>query len=161
MQFVAESTIDQVIGQLESDADTYDIQVEAFEQSQPVVMAYLVSDNFDLLTQDEREFMLYVALIIWQSSSKTNPELPSVSEQQLEDAEEANYELFETLANRPLHERFDRSFDEYPQEDLLAFVEDVLMAEDEPDASEPLVTPEGLEPMFVGLKSIIDAFHRA
>ncbi len=160
MQFVAESIIDQVVGHLEA-AEDYEEQVVAFKQAQPVVMAYLVSDSFDVLTQDEREFMLYVALIVWQSMSKVNPELAMLTEEQLEDAEEANWEVFETATNQPFQTRLDQCFENYSQEDLLAFVEDVLTADDDPEDGdlEPLVTVEGLEPMFVGLKSIIDGLN--
>jgi len=44
-------------------------------------------------------------------------------------------------------------FKNYFQEDLLAFVEDSLIEEEE-----GLVTKVGREPMFVALKSIIDVW---
>ena len=42
-------------------------------------------------------------------------------------------------------------FENYQQEDLLAFVEDSLI-----DDEDEIVTKVGREPMFVALKSIID-----
>ena len=55
------------------------------------------------------------------------------------------------MTAKRFRDRMDIFFENYSQEDLLAFVEDNLV-EDE----DSLVTKEGREPMFVALKSVID-----
>jgi hypothetical protein len=61
--------------------------------------------------------------------------------------------MLEPVKSKPFQHKADVFFKDYPQEDLLAFVEDAL-ADDEDSE----VTKEGREPMFVALKTIIDVF---
>ena len=61
MKFVSEDVIDQVIEDLEQlGEDKYEAKMEAFSEAQPVVVAWLFSEQFDLLTEDERGFMQYL-----------------------------------------------------------------------------------------------------
>ena len=114
-------------------------------------MGYVFSEDFDLLTQEERELLLYLMLVIWQSILRDGGEMEPVSKLALEDAEEHNWELLETVKSNNFRDRMTVFFDDSDQEDLLAFVEDNLV-EDE----DSVVTKEGREPIFVALKSVID-----
>ena len=66
MKFVPEEIIDKVIGELEVDGITESL-IEDLKQSQPVVFSYLFSDSFDLSTQDEKEYLLYMVMVAWLS----------------------------------------------------------------------------------------------
>ena len=57
------------------------------------------------------------------------------------------------MTAKKFRERLDVFFQDYFQEDLLAFVEDSLSEEEE-----EMVTKIGREPMFVALKTIIDCW---
>lgn len=157
MKFVSEDIIDEVIETLETlNDDQYEAKMEDFSASQPVVMAWLFSDQFDLLTEDEKGFLQYLALIAWLSFEKVNGPMEPISEDELGDAEERNYEILEKSTAKKFRDRLDPFFKNTPQEDLLAFVEEAVMEEeDEPDA---IVTPAGREPIFVAVKSIIDVW---
>jgi hypothetical protein len=115
------------------------------------LMGYVFSEDFDLLTQEERELMLYLMLVIWQSILRDGGEVEPVSKLALEDAEERNWELLDTVKENRFRERITVFFDDSDQEDLLAFVEDSLVDDDD-----STVTQEGREPIFVALKSVID-----
>lgn len=155
MEFVPESIIDAVIEELENLPDEqYEQRMEAFAAAQPVLMAWLFSDNFDLLNEDEKGYLQYLALILWLSIAKVNGPVEPVSEEQIGVAEEKNYEALEHSAAKKFRDRLNPFFENTPQEDLLAFAEDaVLEDEDDPDA---LVTKEGREPIFVALKTMVD-----
>jgi hypothetical protein len=147
--FISEKTIDAVVEALES-AD-FEHEIEEFGKEQPALMGYVFSEDFDLLTQEERELMLYLMLVIWQSILRDGGEVEPVSKLALEDAEERNWELLDTVKENRFRERITVFFDDSDQEDLLAFVEDSLVDDDD-----STVTQEGREPIFVALKSVID-----
>lgn len=155
MKFVSEKIIDAVIDELEDLPDEqYEKRMEAFAEAQPMLFSWLFSDNFDLLNEDEKGYLQYLALIAWLSIVKVNGAPEPVSEEQIGEAEEKNYEILEQSAAKNLRDRFTPFFENTPQEDLLAFAEEaVLEDEDDPEA---LVTREGREPIFVALKTMVD-----
>jgi hypothetical protein len=157
MKFVSEEFIDKVIEELdELDEDQYEVRMEAFARSQPVIVAYLFDEeNFHLLNEDEKGYLQYLALIIWMANEMVNPDTEPVSEEMIGEAEEKNYALLEATTGKNFRDRLNIFFEGYPQEDLLAFAEEaVLEDEDEPDA---LVSKEGREPVFIAAKTVIDA----
>ena len=78
----------------------------------------------------------------------------SVSEQEIGEAEENNYEILEASTAKKFRDRLDLFFENTSQEDLLAFAEEaVLESEEDPDS---LVSKEGREPIFIALKTIVD-----
>ena len=147
--FISESTIDGVVEALES--VDFEQEVERFGKRQPALMSYIFSEDFELLTQAEREYMLYLMLVVWQSVEKTKGSLNMINKKDLEAAEERNWELLDTIEDNRFRERMTVFFDDSEQEDLLAFVEDALVEDDD-----STVTKEGREPIFVALKSVID-----
>lgn len=155
MEFVSENIIDAVIEELENLPDEqYEQRMEAFAEAQPVLVAWLFSDNFDLLNDDEKGYLQYLALIAWLSVLKVNGAGEPVSEEQIGLAEEKNYELLEVSTAKKFRDRLNVFFENTPQEDMLAFAEEaVLEDEDDPEA---LVTKEGREPIFVALKTLVD-----
>jgi hypothetical protein len=77
-----------------------------------------------------------------------------VSEDEIGEAEEKNYEILESSTAKKFRDRLDPFFEGYEQEELLAFAEEaVLEDEDDPDS---VVTKEGREPIFITMKTLID-----
>ena len=153
MQFIPESTIDQTVEYLET-LDNYDALMAELGQSQPAVLAYLLSDNFDLFTEAERDFSLFLSLTIWKSIQHHYPDFPVLTAAQIGKNEESNWEIFDQQRTKVFKEKLNVFFENYEQEDLLAFVEDAL----EPD-DEHLITNEGRDYLFISMKSIIDALN--
>ncbi len=160
MKFVSEEVIDRIIEQLEDYSDEqYEQRMEAFAEAQPVVVAWLFSDQFDLLNEDEKGYLQYLALITWSANQEVNGPLGAVSEDEIGQAEEANYALLESSKAQDFRDRLNAFFEGSDQEDLLAFAEEaVLEEEDEPEA---LVTKEGREPVFIALKTLVDVLTAA
>ncbi|MFN0216515.1 MAG: hypothetical protein ACKVT2_19820 [Saprospiraceae bacterium] len=155
MKFVSEKIIDATIDALEAISDEqYEKQMEAFSEAQPMIFAWLFSEEFELLTEDEKGYLQYLALIAWKSIEKVNGPLDAVSEDEIGEAEEDNYEMLEASTAKKFRDRLNPFFENTDQEDLLAFAEEaVLESEDDPDS---LVTKEGREPIFIALKTIVD-----
>ena len=155
MEFVSEKVIDAVIEQLEDFSDEqYEQQMEAFAEAQPVLFAWLFSEQFDLLNEEEKGYLQYLSLITWRSIVQANGTPEAVSEEQIGEAEEKNFEILEGSTAKKFRDRLNPFFENTPQEDLLAFAEEAVL-EDE-DNPESLVTKEGREPIFVALKTMID-----
>ena len=155
MKFVSEEVIDATIDTLEAFSDEqYERQMEAFSEAQPMIFVWLFSEEFELLTDDEKGYLQYLALIAWKSIETVNGPLDAVSEDEIGEAEENNYELLEASTAKKFRDRLDTFFEGSDQEDLLAFAEEaVLESEDDPDS---LVSKEGREPIFIALKTIVD-----
>ncbi len=155
MEFVSEKVIDAVIEQLEDFSDEqYEQQMEAFAEAQPVLFAWLFSEQFDLLNEEEKGYLQYLSLITWRSIVQANGTPEAVSEEQIGEAEEKNFEILEGSTAKKFRDRLNPFFENTPQEDLLAFAEEAVL-EDE-DNPESLVTKEGREPIFIALKTMID-----
>ncbi|HMX38836.1 MAG TPA: hypothetical protein PK971_03640 [Saprospiraceae bacterium] len=155
MKFVSEKIIDRIIEELEDASDEqYEARMAAFAEAQPVAMAWLFSEQFDLLTEDEKGYLQYLCLIAWSAAERVGGPLEPVSEEQIGMAEERNYEILENSPGKRFRDRLDPFFEGTDQEDLLAFAEDAV-CEDEDDP-EALVTKDGREPIFVAVKTLVD-----
>lgn len=152
MKFVSEKAIDGIIEELAD--EQYEQETAAFAAAQPVLFAWLFSDAFDLLTDDEKGYLQYLALIAWKSIVRVNGPAEAVSEEEIGEAEEKNYAVLEASSAKKFRDRVTPFFEGTTQEDLLAFAEDaVAEGEDDPDS---LITKEGREPIFIALKTMVD-----
>ncbi len=152
MIFIDEKIIDKAITELEQHADNPEYIVERIQEEFPVIFSFLLSESFDLLTDLEKEEMFYIALVLLQSAKTGGINPTELNEELLEIIEEENWEKLSDSNDNAFHHRINIFFEGYPQEDMLSFVEDMLV-EDE----DSVATKEGREPMFIALKTVIDA----
>jgi hypothetical protein len=149
-----ELEIENVMTGLENEDFSPESLIEEMDEVQPNVLAYLLSDNFELLTEDERNYLIYLGSIIWKSTSSNATENLNVSEELIIETEEKNWEIMNEQSGQSWRERLNPFFESTKEEDLLAFIEDGL-ADDEEEEN-PIVTKEGKELLFVGLKTVVD-----
>ena len=152
MKFISETLIDQIAEQPNEE----DSQEELFREiaaKQPVLLSFLVADNLQVLTAEELELLYFLTAIIWKAITTIHPESPLIDQDTLGKAEEENWALLESNIRGTFSERITPFFVNYPQEDLLAFVEDALIFDEESQ-----VTNEGRTYLFVVLKTLIDSF---
>jgi spore cortex formation protein SpoVR/YcgB (stage V sporulation) len=83
---------------------------------------------------------------------KHNITKEQVSQEEIGEIEEANWELLEGQNAKTLSQKMDVFFKDYPEEELLVFIEDLCADEEEED-----ITGPGAELMVIGLKTIADA----
>jgi hypothetical protein len=117
-----------------------------------------VGDNEGVFSEDEEDFLLYLSLVVFRSvEAGRGGSLPAVAEGDISEAEEANWSLMEASKAADFHSRLDAFYETSPEEDLMAFVEDAIAEGGEgEDGAAFELTPEGREPMFVALKTVID-----
>ncbi|MDZ4678857.1 MAG: hypothetical protein SH848_18465 [Saprospiraceae bacterium] len=152
LPFVSEKIIDAVGEALDKD-DAYEIAIEEMAEQQPAIVALALSEDFQAFSEEERDFFLYLALIMWKSASKVGTPATATPEA-IEAAEEVNWAILEQSSGPTFHDRLDPFFDNPLQEDLLAFIEDAVSEDEEDDDN--IVTKEGREAMFISLKSVMD-----
>ena len=151
MDFISENIIESIAEEIGASEENFKEALLEFNTEQPSLTAYIFSENFDLLTQPEKEYFLFLVLVIFFSVKNEGGGLDAISEEAIGKAEENNWTSLSEVKSKKFRERMNVFFEGYDQEDLLAFVEDSLSEEEE-----ETVTKVGREPMFVALKSIID-----
>lgn len=150
--FIGEKIIDGVTEALSDNKMDYDETVEEMQGKQPILFSYLLSESFKLLTKEESDYLFYLAVVVWKAVDSQVAGLPLLESAIIEEIEEKNWTVFNESKARKFRDKLDAFFDKYPQEDLLAFVEDALV-----DDEDSFVTKEGRELLFIGLKTTIDA----
>ena len=155
MQPVIEPIIDAVLDDFEAGKWTVEEVVESWEKTQPLLLGYFLSETFDLLTDSEKPYLLYLAAVIWRAVEQVRPPAQPIEQEELEDFEEANWEILNEATSPRFQERLNPFFETTDQEDLLAFIEDSLVLDDS-EEDEWKLTKEGREPIFIGLKTLVD-----
>lgn len=146
---IPESTIDLSIDWVSQNIEQ---ATKNFIEDFPELTRYLYSGKFDLLTNEENELLLFLFLVINHSIEDENIE--NFSLDLFHSKEEKNWDLFENKKQISWQEKLNMSFDNYKEEDLLAFVEDLLTEEE----GEEILSQIGKEFIFVTVKSFIDIF---
>jgi len=161
---ISEATIDTILEKFDTQVLDYEQTVKEFADEQPALFSFLIGDNEGVFSQDEEDFLLYLALVVYKSVEHERKELPIVEEKEINDAEEANWNLMEANKSSDFRERLDIFYEKSPEEELMAFVEDAVSGDTDAvseDGETFTMTTEGREPMFVALKTVIDVLTKA
>ncbi len=153
MIYITENTIDKYIDSFE-DQSTYDKKLQQLLIDQKDLMAFISIENQSLLTSDEAGLLEYITMTLYYSAKDQCGNINNIKGKDLEDAEEKNWEIFNSIPSASYSKVIDNFFENYPQEDLLALVEDAL----QPD-EEQVISTVGREIILVTCKAIIDVLH--
>ena len=143
---ITERQIDDIIDHLDRQDDKEII--EEISESQPALLSYVLSEGFEILTEDENKIMIFLFLVIY---SAFGSELEVIDPTDIESTEEKNWEIYNETSGNEFQDKITPFFKDYGQEDLLAFVEDTLV-----DDEDNPVTPEGRAVIFIGMKTVVD-----
>ena len=151
---IQEATIERVLDRLERGGEDYAVQIEDFASAQPELMEFLTNDDTEAFTAAERELLLFAALVIYQAVDEERAGVPEASGEDISRAEEHNYEIFAGTRSGSFRDRLTPFFVESGEEELLAFVEDLLLGAE--PGEEDYVSTEAREPFFATLKTVVD-----
>ncbi len=149
---IKQEAIEAIMLRLQSTPDLFSSLLDGLEKDQPAIINWIFSESFDILSQEEKQYFLFLSLVIIVAISEEMPIEESIGPKVIEETEEQNWEVFTSQSSKEFREKVNAFFDQYPQEDLLAFVEDALEMEHE----DQVVSNIGRPPMFIALKTLID-----
>lgn len=149
---VTETTIEEVLESFVNDREEYEESLSDLMDQQPPLLAFLDQESNDVLTEEEKDVLWYIILIIITSVRRSGVSVGELSDIALGNFEESNWEILQQQPKGTFREKITPFFEEYEQEDLLAFVEDTLELEDDSP-----VTAVGRDVIFVSAKTVIDS----
>ena len=134
---ISVEAIEQSLDQLTTETALEEAML-TFAQEQTAFLQYLQTESFELLTQDERDYLQFLLLVIYgattppaESAEKDRPKLAMVTGEDIEGWDEKCWEWMQATVGKPMATRLDKFFNEIEQEELLAFAEDSLVDSDE------------------------------
>jgi hypothetical protein len=139
-------TIEATISEVEADINAHEIR---FAEEQSLYLEVLQTQAFPLLDPSPRELLLFISTVIYFALSKKENIDSNFDLEEYLDAEEHNWGVKEKSTD--WNNCLDRFFENYEEEDLLAFVED-MTADDE---EHPLKDTDK-EVIFISCKSYLD-----
>jgi len=142
-----------MIKEAEIDAVVLAMQEEGFEDGfvdgAEEYWHYLNSESFQSLSDKEHELLFFLSSVVYNAAEAVEGATLDFAMQLYQDEEEENWGVREDSKNWA--EAADAFFEGYGEEDLLAFVEDMLNSEESED-----LTEIGKEVLFITTKSYID-----
>lgn len=152
---ITEQIIENTIEQYADDVEAYESALVELMDAQPALLAFLTQESTDLLLDEEKDIMWYIAVVIINACQSDGIAVPQLSDETLSDYEEANWQLLQDQPKGTFREKLTAFFEDYKQEDLLAFVEDTLeLEEDSP------ITAVGRDVIFISAKAVIDGIFQ-
>jgi len=135
--------------------------INRMRTEQPVVLAYLLAVGDALFNQHERELIFYLGMVVWQMMKQSKRRLRKVTEERLEQAEEANYDFLERLS-ASLEADFESATEAmittYPEPEVLRYIFEAIMEEEDYDPDDPPIREEYRGLAVVYLKTVLDVF---
>jgi len=141
---ISEFQIDEKIEFLSKDDAFVNLQT-AYDGA---LISYL-SEESEWLSAEERDLMFYTASIVLSFFPNDINEIEPLSA--LIVLEEKNFQLLYSSKVYSFYDRITAFFDDFQEEDLLAFIEDACHLEENDG-----LTPAGQELIFIRLKSLLD-----
>jgi hypothetical protein len=151
-KYVSDVDLMNVMDQLDQDEKLFFETQEKIVDTQPAVSALFGDDELTLLSDDEFDLLWFVVVTLYFSIS-TKYKVPVIDIEKLTIAEERNWEILGKDPSLPWRSRLDLFYDQYPQEDLLSFIEDSFESDEDLKISGP-----AREVLFVAAKSILDCW---
>lgn len=147
---IQEDQIDQLLETL-NDPIQVESAMKSLEQTAPKYMAYVFSEDSKLLQAAEQDLLTYITAVLWSTVKADNWADAGLSEEEIGEMEDKNWDLLQGAKAKTFRDRLDVFYEDYPQEDLLALVEDLLVVEEEDEISK-----EGRDHVFILCKTFLD-----
>lgn len=154
MNFISEDIINNTVDLISDEDTSYEDLMQQFSESQPFLLSFLMSEGFDVLEEQEKSLLFYMSLVIFQSITKVEGEIETVTLEQIQKIDDEHWSTVDAQKFKTMKEIADHFFQDHPQEDLLAFVEDTLVEDEEYSISNI-----GRNVIFVSMTTLIRCFQ--
>jgi hypothetical protein len=161
MKPISTESVEQTVQRIENLSVQQGKQLaQKFMEEQPLVMAYLMAVDNDLLNEEEREWLFFLGTAVWQMMAQGDAPLPQVTEQTVEQVEAANQQAFEMLAggsDQDARAAMEKLLRDYNQPAVLKYVITALME----SAQNEGIRQDNLGMLMLDLKTVIDCFNES
>ena len=154
---ISMETVDMVwqrMAELSEEEATHMIQ--QMEREQPELQTYLlaVDDEFE---EDEAEIIFYLGVVAWQMMKQGGRRMGKITEAQIDKVDELNFTFFNNLSEdeQNLEVVTMKMLEEYPEPNVLGYVINALMDDEDPE--DPGIRDELVGLAFLHLKTAVDA----
>ena len=153
MIYISEKIIDSVLNEFENNEHSLEHAFDAMIIQQSDLLYFLHESIEGVFSKDEQVLIQFVVAVLFKSILKEASFIGAISPEEIEYIDGQNWDVIERSTGGSFRKIVTGFFEGYAQEDLLVFIEDSLM-EDE----NSFVTDDSRLPMFVLLKTILDSF---
>ena len=140
--------------------DATEQMIALFGKEQPYIIDYLVASFEEDLDDEQHEDLFYLGIRLWAAIRQIYPDIPTISESDILEAETANEQMLTYLAdeNEEGLENFAQILlEDYKQSDLLQYV---VMVIEQPDENGRELDQETHGAFFITLKTLIDCLEK-
>ncbi len=135
--------------------------VNQMAKEQPMVLAYLMAASRNkVFTRDEGETFFFIGMVICQIMKEGGFGARQITEDDMDRAEKANDDLLEKLESDSEGDFIigaDSAIENYPEPEVLRYMTEALMEDEEGDAENSPFSEESLGHAFLYLKIVLDA----
>lgn len=156
MNIITEEHIENLIDRLEVDEELFLKYRQNLIDNEPALAGFLAQESFDILNDDEYDLLWFVITLIYTVFTEKNNLKKPLEAEVIDEIEEVNWELLNQKEKASFSERLDAFFEETEQEDLMAFLEDCIVPDEEVD-----ITPVGRELIFIAGATLINVLEIA
>jgi hypothetical protein len=140
------------------DPDMIPDLIHELGHKQPFLLTYLMATGNDILSEQEREALLFMGVMIWQILNGIYSDIDVITGENLENHEYKNIQMLEYLAGESESDFLDtveKIMSKYQQPELLRFI--ISKLDEEPDRGIEL-SDDNMGMIVIYLKTIIDCF---
>ena len=135
--------------------------MKTMSREQPLLVTYLLAGSQDkAFDQDESDDLFFIGTVLLQVAKEAHLVTGPVTEEELERAEKANEDFLEKLdsdSEGDFISAAEFSIREHPEPELLRYMTEALMQDDEGNPENPPFREESLGPAFLYLRVVLDA----
>ncbi len=160
---ISETTVTQTLEKM-SEITPNEVQkmVNLMSKEQPIILAYLLAaGESEEFTEDESQILLFVGVVVWQLMRQSTGGIRKITEKHLEKVEKTNEAQLDKLAgdsDGDLLSAAEAGVENCPEPEVLRYVIEALMVDDEGDSDNPPFSEESLGLAYIHLKNVLDAF---
>lgn len=149
---ITEQQIDDIISKVGASDKFFEALIDTQLEKHESYFSYVEADS-EVLYQEEVDYLVGILAVILELCK----DLDLSDIEQIEEIEDENWSLLHESKN--MQAAFDSTFKKYPEEDLLAYIEDaIIIDEEDEDEDFSFLTKVGKEFIFVKAKSVVDIY---
>ena len=149
-KYVSDIDLIEAMDQLDQNEKLFFETQNKILDTQPAIAAMFGDTELELLSDDEFDLLWFVVVTLYFAIN-IKYKVPVIDVEKLITAEELNWDMLGKDPSQPWRKRLDPFYVNYPQEDLLSFIEDSFESDEDLQ-----ITGPAREVLFVSAKSILD-----